>query len=412
MAARSAAKEMPGRVRQSGMKVPRILQVQDAHGPAGLLHSRRMNYLIPPPSSFVARLAITATLALAGLASQPSVAQPVTVTLLHNLDQAETCGATGSPDAAARFRTGSLPLNIEAIQFTWEALGPTPGRNRLGIFEHDAVANRPGSIQVGGWKETNADTQVGTMTYNSATDIVLQPNTDYWVLADITDGSKPTCTTSPNFSAHGPAGSSPTLNRVAAIGNADTMDWPVLHTALTMVYALDGTEGPPPPPIGPDMAIGAVNLPATGTVGTPYAGSFECTNVGQSSTMPGSMCTATDLPPGLSMGACTLSPGQTPWNSQDVLPAGEGITCRIVGTPTAAGVYTVVLRTDSEVDANANNNQAQHTINIAPEGPGPGPGPGPTPGSVQSVPTLSEWAILLLGGLVLAAGVGWSRRPH
>lgn len=105
-----------------------------------------------------------------------------------------------------------------------------------------------------------------------------------------------------------------------------------------------------------------------------------------------------------------LSPGQTPWNSQDVLPAGEGITCRIVGTPTAAGVYTVLLRTDSEVDANANNNQAQHTINIAPEGPGPGPGP--TPGSVQSVPTLSEWAILLLGGLVLAAGVGWNRRPH
>lgn len=410
MAARSAAKDVPGWVRQSGMKVPRILQVQDAHGPAGFLHSRRMNYLIPPPSSVVARLAITATLALAGLASQPAAAQPVTVTLLHNLDQAQACGATGFPDAAARFRTGSLPLNIEAIQFTWHAVGATPGRNRLGIFVHDAAANRPGSTQVGGWKETNADTQVGTMTYNSASDIVLQPDTDYWVLADITDGSQPTCTTSPNFSAHGPAGSSPTLNRVAAIGDADTMAWPVLHTALTVVYALDGTEGTPPPPTAPDMAIGAINLPATGTVGTTYAGSFDCTNVGQRSTLPGSLCTATGLPPGLAVEACTLSPGHAPWSSQDVIPAGEGITCRIAGTPTAAGVYSVLLRTDSEVDANANNNEARHTINIA--AAGPGPGPGPTPGSVQSVPTLSEWAILLLGGLVLAASVGWSRRPR
>lgn len=363
-----------------------------------------MTHLAPPSRSSSSIARTSATLAWV-LACLPAFGQQITTTLLHNLDQAQVCGATGGPDAAARFRTGSLPLNIEAIQLTWYNAGANPGRNRLGIYTHDAAANRPATTQVGGWKETNADTQTGTMTYNSPTPIALQPNTDYWLVVDITDGAQPNCTTSSSFTAGGEA-SGPAQNRSAAIGTAGGTTWPTLHTALTLVYALDGTTGAAPPAGVPDMATGTAGMPAGGTVGTPFTGQFECANIGQRDTYGGTFCSAIGLPPGLSVDACTISPASTPWQHHDQVPAGQRVTCVVAGTPSAAGTYPVTLRTGTEVDANSGNDEARMDITIAAAGPLAPPGPG----GVQAVPSLSAWGTALLGGLLVAAGRGMHRR--
>ena len=79
---------------------------------------------------------------------------------------------------------------------------------------------------------------------------------------------------------------------------------------------------------GPDMAIDVTTLPPTMVPGTPYDGTFTCTNVG---TAPASnaTCTVTGLPPGVNPGACTIStpaPG-TSWSQPGTVPAGAVVAC-------------------------------------------------------------------------------------
>ncbi|MBN9339951.1 MAG: hypothetical protein J0H52_07735, partial [Comamonadaceae bacterium] len=213
--------------------------------------------------------------ALASLASASAVAQAAPTMLLGNLPHAETCHVNGQPDAAAHFRTGSKPLSVETIRVEWGEV-TTPGtQNRVGIFAHNPESPaRPSGTQVGGWKRAAGATQQSVMAYASSAPIALQPNTDYWVVVEIADNSRPRCTYSPNFGADPNAGN-PTLSLRSAIGSTDTSGWPVVFTILTLAYALDGTVSVS----APDMSA-SLYLPATGTVGQPYAGHYTCQNVG------------------------------------------------------------------------------------------------------------------------------------
>ncbi|WP_431777241.1 IPTL-CTERM sorting domain-containing protein [Ottowia caeni] len=353
------------------------------------------NKISLPRFPILARFVAAATLATSILAPVPLSAQTVT-TWLDNQTEPHQCSFGGAPDAATRFRTGSVPMTLENVDIAWGNGGSNPGGyNRVGIFAHDASTNLPGSTQVGGWQEASGPTQPGTTMSYSGQTIALSAHTDYWLVVDIADGTQLACTLSATFNAPAEAGA-PAMSQFLIGGTIGDPWGDGPRSNYNPIYALAGSLGTPPEG-APDMSVGLINLPASAAVGTPYAGSFQCANIGQQATVDGATCSASGLPPGLDLGSCTVSPSDVAWNQLDVVPAGETVTCQISGTPQAAGVFTALLRTVTEVDSNLANNEATRVITIVTAGQSP------TTGGIQAVPTLSEWAILLLGGLLSVA---------
>ena len=143
-----------------------------------------------------------------------------------------------------------------------------------------------------------------------------------------------------------------------------------------------------------DMAVHDLTLPS-GTVGTAYTGgSFVCTNQGPLDATAAT-CTLTGLPNGLSY-SCPVIP----------VPFAKAVsvTCTISGTPTAAGTSTVTATTGATNDNYAANNSVPGdlVINAAPPQP-------PNGGAATHVPTLAQWALLLLAGLLAAFGIRMTR---
>ncbi|MFT3778160.1 MAG: CARDB domain-containing protein [Ottowia sp.] len=89
----------------------------------------------------------------------------------------------------------------------------------------------------------------------------------------------------------------------------------------------------------PDLAIDLTGL-TTPALGVSYSGSFSCTNNGAAAATVGTTCTVSNLPAGLSVGACTISGGGA-WVAGDAVPVGSTVTCAVTGTPTATGTTTV-----------------------------------------------------------------------
>ncbi len=345
------------------------------------------------------RLATAALLAAACLSAAPTQAQ--VTTWLDNQSAPHQCDFGGAPDAATRFRTGSRPLTVEAIDIAWGAAGPGPaGNNEVGIFAHDNATNRPSTTQIGSWQQASGPTQAGTTMSYSGSSIALNANTEYWVVVRIADGTRLACTLTPAFNTPPEAGS-PSMSDFLVGGNAGAA-WAGPSADDNPIYALAGTIGSASPE---DMSV-TLNLPATGVVGTPYSGSYTCQNIGGAETVAGTRCLIDGLPDGLLGGECTVSPGASPWVHHQPVAAGETVTCSVAGVPTTPGTSTVTGTTGSEGDVNPANDIATQIVTISAAGPGPGPGPG----GVQPVPTLSEWATMLLGGLLLGFGMIRARR--
>lgn len=380
-----------------------ILQVQDKQACGLFLNLRAMKHptsLAQSPS--YARCLAAFFLVAGSLACSHAIAQPVT-TWLDNQTESHQCSFGGAPDATTRFRTGSLPLTLEAVDLAWGDDGASPaGYNRVGIFAHDNATNLPSSTQIGDWQEASGPTQPGTTMSYSGQTIELAAHTDYWLMVDITDGAQLSCTLSATFNSPAEAGS-PAMSQFL-LGGAIGAPWGSgPRSNYNPIYALAGSIGTAPP-TNPDMAISLIDLPAFGILGSPYSGSFECANIGQESTQGGATCSISGLPPGLGVSACTVSPSDSPWNQSDDVPAGERVACQITGVAQTVGTYSVLMNTSTEIDANPENNDAERTITIT------ATGQPPTPGGVQAVPTLSEWATLLLGLVVAAVSVLWIRR--
>lgn len=138
----------------------------------------------------------------------------------------------------------------------------------------------------------------------------------------------------------------------------------------------------------PHVVIDLGGLPPTGTVNVPYSGSFTCKNDGTADA-PNAACTATGLPPGVTLGACTITPGPTAWTSAATIPEGETVTCQVSGTPTTTGTTTV----------SGTGGTSTVTRDVA-IGAVP-----PTP-----VPTLTQWGQVLMAGLLVLLGWAALRR--
>ncbi len=104
-----------------------------------------------------------------------------------------------------------------------------------------------------------------------------------------------------------------------------------------------------------DMSIDLSALPKTATVGTPYSGTFTCSNAAAPVLgATAATCAVSGLPAGL-----TTSCAPTP---PVAVAPGASITCTVSGTPTALGASTLSGTTGASNDANAANNTATTTI--------------------------------------------------
>jgi len=115
-----------------------------------------------------------------------------------------------------------------------------------------------------------------------------------------------------------------------------------------------------------DMSVSLTNLPITAQVGASYSGSFSCTNNGPADAI-NATCTASDLPAGVTIGSCTISPNSpsTEWMSGTTVPVGETVTCTVSGTPTTSGQVTVTGMTRADNDPYLDNNRVDKDVTVA-----------------------------------------------
>ncbi|CAB5698596.1 IPTL-CTERM protein sorting domain [Delftia tsuruhatensis] len=155
-----------------------------------------------------------------------------------------------------------------------------------------------------------------------------------------------------------------------------------------------------------DMAVDASGLPTSGTAGTPYppTASFSCTNLG-AAPAANAFCEAAGLPTGITVGQCTMN--GTPWSSPATVPANATVICPVSGTPAIPGSSDhVTITTGADNDTDPTNNQETVSVSTTPPIlPPPVPSVAAAP-----IPTLSEWGLIALSGLLGLMGWGMAHR--
>ena len=195
----------------------------------------------------------------------------------------------------------------------------------------------------------------------------------------LTSGQSLNLTVSYTAPATGPVQITSTITTTTAESNAN-------NNSATASTALS-------PAPAPDLSISLSGLPATATAGSPYSGSFSCTNVGNAVASAGTTCSASGLPTGVVVGACTISPAGASWSAGAPVPVNAVVTCSVAGTPVAAGSSTVTGATGATGDTNTANNTATKALTVSPAGAGNTdvlttvqPPPSAAPGGTVTVP--------------------------
>ncbi|MBV7456046.1 IPTL-CTERM sorting domain-containing protein [Acidovorax sp. sif1233] len=142
----------------------------------------------------------------------------------------------------------------------------------------------------------------------------------------------------------------------------------------------------------PDVLVDVSGLPATARVGVSYTGSYTCTNAGSADAVASTSCSVAGLPPGLSTSSCTVSPGASAWVAGNAIPQGQAVTCQVSGTPTTLGTATANGTTGAAGDGDTSNNTQSRVIAVEANAP-------------ASIPTLSEWGLVMLSSLMVMMGL-------
>ena len=271
-------------------------------------------------------------------------------TTAYNFLAGQACGATLTGDLGGRTLTPGVYCFASTAQLT-------------GTLTLDAQGN-PNSVfifQIGSALTTASGASVVLANSGNACNV-------WWQV-----GSSATLGTTTSFSGTVIALTSITLNtgatasgRMLARNGAVTLD--------TNTVSVPACPATPPCPV---ITLAPATLPA-GNVGTPYS---QVVSSSGTAALPATFSiTGGALPAGLSL---------------------DGATGAITGTPTAPGIFNVTV---TATDTNACSSNRQYSLTIAAAGVTGGP---------QQVPTLSEWAMILLAGLVAVAGfVMMRRRGH
>lgn len=108
-------------------------------------------------------------------------------------------------------------------------------------------------------------------------------------------------------------------------------------------------------------------LPGTATQGVPYTGTFTCSNISvanASGDAPNASCDINNLPEGLAVSGCTISPSNLIWSQPQTIAANQTVTCSVTGTPTVTGTVTALLTTNASNNANSTENYANAPITV------------------------------------------------
>jgi hypothetical protein len=121
-----------------------------------------------------------------------------------------------------------------------------------------------------------------------------------------------------------------------------------------------------------NLVANTSGLPSTAILNQTYSGTFTCTNTPTASATgdaPSASCDITNLPAGLTVSGCTISPGNTVWIEPTTIPSNQTVTCSVTGAPTSSGTVTATVTTDAANNSNSTTNHANATISVASNGP-------------------------------------------
>ena len=148
---------------------------------------------------------------------------------------------------------------------------------------------------------------------------------------------------------------------------------------------------------GPEIVIDISKLPTNAVAGTPYSGKFTCKNVGSADALTGTLCQVNGLPAGVTTGQCTIDNPVGNWVGGQPIAQGATVTCPVSGVPVAAGQPTLTGVAGAAGDTNPHGgNGATLSLGVST--------------SPLAIPTMSEWGLIILSGLMGLFVVGMRRR--
>lgn len=140
----------------------------------------------------------------------------------------------------------------------------------------------------------------------------------------------------------------------------------------------------------PDMSVTVAGFPSTVAPGATVTGTVTCTNNGPL-VANNATCSVSGLPAGAQV---TCTPG----SPQSTLAVGASIVCAVSYIAPATGAVTLVASTGADGDSNPANNTATAPVTVS------------VPPAPQAIPTLSEWGMMILSGLLALVSVATLRR--
>lgn len=194
-----------------------------------------------------------------------------------------------------------------------------------------------------------------------------------------------------------------------SVGPVNNGNYPISGTGVsTLLGPLVQTSLVAPSSLS-NLVVSTSGLPTTATVGTPYSGTYTCSNTPTASATgdaTNASCDITNLPTGLTTSSCTITPSDNAWSQPATIPSTETVTCTVTGTPTASGTFIANLSSNSINNSNSTTNQEDVSIVVSDGGSG-----GVTiPATVNGSPILSPAVVccgrpIILGDLpVIGSG--------
>jgi hypothetical protein len=137
---------------------------------------------------------------------------------------------------------------------------------------------------------------------------------------------------------------------------------PLVQTTL-----VESPQGAPSPALS-NLVANTSGMPTTAVAGVPYRGSFTCANISTtiaSGDAPNASCDITNLPPGLAVSQCTISPSGLVWTQPADIPVNQTVTCDVTGTPTTTGNFIATVTTNAANNSNSTGNTANAPIAVS-----------------------------------------------
>lgn len=222
----------------------------------------------------------------------------------------------------------------------------------------------------------------------------------------VADNADPACTI--GTLAPGESGTFTMVVKVPSKTQADSVNngyYPIMGTNVDPISG-QMVKTPLLARITPDVCKVPTFMPFGQSL-PPTAG-FSCTNTGATEAV-GASCMITGLPTGVTVGQCTVSPGAANWNQGSDIPMGQTVSCPLTGTPTDPSQTSTPIKVTGDTTNGPGSDVGTPTPQEAPV-VGQGPGGAVLLVAPSSVPTMSEWGLIVMSSVMALFAFGMRRR--